>query len=142
MLNLSSLTVGYLNKPPFTQNDQKLDEVFYQVFLTIVHQLNLSVVMTKPLTGQWGQLDNQTQTWDGLIGDLVERRVDVSITSLAQTEERNRVVDFSIPVYRYTPVFTRWVSGLSIQIYTSLYKVGFWLKYTDIHQYLQGGFLA
>ena len=107
MLNLTSVTVGYINKPPFTQNDQKLDEVFFEIFLSIMSQFNLSYTLTRPLSGLWGQLDNQTRSWDGLMGDLVGGRVDVAVTSLAQTEQRETAVDFSIPVYVYRPVFTR-----------------------------------
>ena len=109
MLNFSSITVGYLNKPPFTQNDQKLDEVFYEIFISIITQLNLTFTMTKPQSGLWGQMDNRTMLWDGLMGDLMRNKVDMVITSLAQTEARDRVVDFSVPVYVYRPVYTRLV---------------------------------
>ena len=103
-----SLLVGYLTKPPFTLNNQKLEELFYQIFLLIMTRLNTTFTLIKPQHGLWGVMDNHTMTWDGLIGDLVNNKVDVVMNSLAQTEEREGVVDFSIPIYIYRPVFARW----------------------------------
>ena len=100
--------MGYLTKPPFTLNNQKLDELFYQIFLIIMAKLNITFTLIKPQYGLWGVMDNQTMTWDGLMGDLVTKKVDVVLNSLAQTEERESVVDFSLPIYIYRPVFARW----------------------------------
>ena len=106
-MNLSTLKVGYLNKPPFTRNDQKLDEVFFEIFLTITNHLNVSFTMIQPVSGRWGEYLQENNTWNGLVGDLVSQKVDLVVTSLAQTKERREFIDFSIPVYMYRPVFTR-----------------------------------
>ena len=107
MVNQTSLLVGYLFKPPFPLNNQKLDELFYQMFLIIMARLNMTFTLIKPQYGLWGVMDNKTMTWDGLMGDLVTNKVDVVLNSLAQTEERESVVDFSLPIYIYRPVFAR-----------------------------------
>ena len=39
----------------------------------------------------------QNGRWNGLMGDLVNRRVDMVMTSLAVNSEREHVVDFTIP---------------------------------------------
>jgi len=39
----------------------------------------------------------QNGRWNGLMGDLVNRRVDMVMTSLAVNAEREHVVDFTIP---------------------------------------------
>ncbi|KAL0830569.1 hypothetical protein ABMA28_002721 [Loxostege sticticalis] len=38
-----------------------------------------------------------SKKWDGLLGDVMEHRVELAISDLSITSERNEVVDFSIP---------------------------------------------
>ncbi|CAG9787778.1 unnamed protein product [Diatraea saccharalis] len=45
----------------------------------------------------WGKLDPKTKKWNGLIGDLLDQKADLAVCDLTITEERKKVVDFSVP---------------------------------------------
>jgi ionotropic glutamate receptor NMDA 2B len=45
--------------------------------------------------GHWGTLTNGR--WNGLIAELINRKVDVVFSSLMINSEREAVVDFSVP---------------------------------------------
>ncbi|KAL4716074.1 hypothetical protein ACJJTC_013851 [Scirpophaga incertulas] len=45
----------------------------------------------------WGKLDPKTNKWNGLIGDLLDQKADLAVCDLTITEERKKVVDFSVP---------------------------------------------
>lgn len=45
----------------------------------------------------YGQFNTATKKWDGLIGDLLSKTADLAIGDLTITEERKKVVDFSVP---------------------------------------------
>ena len=100
------IKVGLINTPPFKKTSEKLDEVFYRLFVHITNNLNLSMTPVFPTSGLWGE--NKNGTWDGLVGDLIKENTDVAISSLAQTDERERYIDFSYPIYIYHPVFLRY----------------------------------
>ncbi|XP_060801537.1 glutamate receptor ionotropic, kainate 2 isoform X2 [Amyelois transitella] len=45
----------------------------------------------------YGKYDPKTKKWDGLIGDLLDKKADLAVCDLTITEERKKVVDFSVP---------------------------------------------
>jgi ionotropic glutamate receptor len=47
--------------------------------------------------GSYGSLNKETGEWNGLIGEIVEGRVDLAITDLTITAERQSAVDFTEP---------------------------------------------
>ncbi|KAL4713356.1 hypothetical protein ACJJTC_016824 [Scirpophaga incertulas] len=46
---------------------------------------------------QYGRYDDEVNTWNGLIGELIKKRADFAISDLLVTHDRSQVVDFSIP---------------------------------------------
>lgn len=45
----------------------------------------------------YGKLNEETKKWDGLIGELLDKSADLAVCDLTITEERKKVVDFSVP---------------------------------------------
>ncbi|KPJ04259.1 Glutamate receptor, ionotropic kainate 2 [Papilio xuthus] len=45
----------------------------------------------------YGQYDKEKKKWNGLIGDLLDKKADLAVCDLTITEERKKVVDFSVP---------------------------------------------
>ena len=45
----------------------------------------------------WGQFDNETQEWNGMIRSLILKDIDISWTALTIGVERKTVVDFLFP---------------------------------------------
>ncbi|XP_075975521.1 glutamate receptor ionotropic, kainate 2-like [Anticarsia gemmatalis] len=45
----------------------------------------------------YGKFDTKTKKWNGLIGDLLDKKADLAVCDLTITEERKKVVDFSVP---------------------------------------------
>ncbi|XP_041980059.1 glutamate receptor ionotropic, kainate 2-like [Aricia agestis] len=45
----------------------------------------------------YGKYDEVKKKWDGLIGDLLDKKADLAVCDLTITEERKKVVDFSVP---------------------------------------------
>ncbi|XP_078382294.1 glutamate receptor ionotropic, kainate 2-like [Oculina patagonica] len=46
--------------------------------------------------------ETENGTWDGSIGELMSKRADIAVAELAITEEREKVVDFTVPYMHYT----------------------------------------
>ncbi|XP_026733659.1 glutamate receptor ionotropic, kainate 2-like [Trichoplusia ni] len=46
---------------------------------------------------EYGKLDPITKKWNGLIGHLLDKKADLAVCDLTITEERKKVVDFSVP---------------------------------------------
>ncbi|KAJ2951071.1 hypothetical protein O0L34_g5451 [Tuta absoluta] len=45
----------------------------------------------------YGAINPKTKKWDGLIGDLLDKKADLAVCDLTITEERKKAVDFSVP---------------------------------------------
>ncbi len=69
--------------------------------IDIVHllQADLGVDIEVHITkdGKYGALDENTNQWNGLIGEIVRREADIAIADLTITDDRSRVVDFTHP---------------------------------------------
>ncbi|KAL1473552.1 hypothetical protein MTO96_021921 [Rhipicephalus appendiculatus] len=47
----------------------------------------------------FGSLNNDTQEWNGMIRELVDKNADIALGPLSVTAERETVVDFTVPYY-------------------------------------------
>ncbi|XP_028033581.1 glutamate receptor ionotropic, kainate 2-like [Bombyx mandarina] len=45
----------------------------------------------------YGEYDVKTKKWNGLIGDLLDKKADLAVCDLTITEDRKKIVDFSVP---------------------------------------------
>lgn len=57
--------------------------------------MNFTNAMTPSVDGKWGNLEADNVTWNGLIGMLARREVDVAASSLTITKDRQAVADFT-----------------------------------------------
>ena len=78
-----ALTVTSLQSIPFIslkqdENDETLfvERIFVDIFMELSNLLNFSIVVTSPPDNQHGVMKNDG-TWSGMIGQLVEKEVDV-----------------------------------------------------------------
>ncbi|XP_067047695.1 glutamate receptor 2-like [Acropora muricata] len=51
--------------------------------------------------GQYGGI-TENGTWDGMMGELVNKRADIALAALTVSEVREKAVDFSVPFMHYT----------------------------------------
>ncbi|XP_026319013.1 glutamate receptor ionotropic, kainate 2-like [Hyposmocoma kahamanoa] len=49
-------------------------------------------------TIDYGEYDTKTKKWNGLIGQLLDKKADLAVCDLTITEQRKNVVDFSVPI--------------------------------------------
>ena len=49
--------------------------------------------------GQYGEQDEETGTWNGIMGELVNRKADIGIGAIKMLAERESVIDFTVPFY-------------------------------------------
>ncbi|XP_022252075.1 glutamate receptor U1-like, partial [Limulus polyphemus] len=55
--------------------------------------------LLEPYDGQWGkELDNGT--WNGMIGMVIRKEVDLAASSITMTDKREAVIDFTIPFFQ------------------------------------------
>ncbi|XP_077295114.1 glutamate receptor ionotropic, kainate 2-like isoform X1 [Arctopsyche grandis] len=63
----------------------------------IAELLNISFRFELTPDGKYGAYNPDTKRWDGLVGQLLERKADFAICDLTITYERKRAVDFTMP---------------------------------------------
>ena len=65
-------------------------------------KLNFSTRAVSPADGLWGSIKADNVTWNGIAGDLVYKRADISTASLVRTYERSNAIDFSMAFVEFT----------------------------------------
>lgn len=53
--------------------------------------------VVKSIDGKFGSVDD-SGTWNGIVGMLIRKEVDVALTDYYVSQERNEVVDFSYSI--------------------------------------------
>ena len=48
--------------------------------------------------GQYGEMD-ENGTWNGIMGELVNRKADIGIGAITMLADRESVIDFTVPFY-------------------------------------------
>ena len=61
----------------------------------IEKSLNFTTVISAPPDGNWGSV-NDSGVWNGMVGGLLENRMDIALASLYKTSTRGQVIDFSV----------------------------------------------
>lgn len=67
------------------------------VINAIAEQLNFTFEFRLNKDDTNGAYNNKTKKWNGIMSDLIERRAHLAICDLTMTQEREAVVDFSVP---------------------------------------------
>ncbi|XP_034939121.1 ionotropic receptor 25a-like [Chelonus insularis] len=53
----------------------------------------------EPDDGEFGTYNESSNTWSGIIGELIAKRADIAVGTLSVMAERENVVDFTVPYY-------------------------------------------
>ncbi|VVC94093.1 unnamed protein product [Leptidea sinapis] len=61
------------------------------------HNFNYTYSFFHDKDKSYGKYDPEMKKWDGLIGDLLDKKADLAVCDLTITQERKEVVDFSVP---------------------------------------------
>ena len=59
--------------------------------------LGIDIELHLSKDGKYGALDEKTNQWDGMIGEILRNEADIVIADLTITDDRSRVVDFTHP---------------------------------------------
>jgi len=82
--------------------------------------------------GKYGQYDEKTQQWSGMIGELQSQKADLAIADMVITSERAKVIDFTTPFMKagitilYKKEYRDYSRGLFTYI-TSPFGLDLWL---------------
>lgn len=89
ILESGKIRVGYISYPPsyIVNTDGSHSGIFYEVFEKIAENLGLDIEYAKEVT------------WDGMIQDIKDHKVDMVITGIWPTSQRGKHVDFLNPLF-------------------------------------------
>uniref|UniRef100_T1IJ46 Glutamate receptor ionotropic, kainate 2 n=1 Tax=Strigamia maritima TaxID=126957 RepID=T1IJ46_STRMM len=95
------IVTSFLNPPLLMKKKNGNGETEYEGY--VVDLLNemeklypkLNFTVRPVLDGKYG--DNTTGKWNGMVGELIQRKADLAIADLAITRQRQAAVDFTIP---------------------------------------------
>ncbi|XP_046988610.1 glutamate receptor ionotropic, kainate 2-like [Schistocerca americana] len=82
--------------PPRVGND-RYEGYSMDLITQIAEILNFTFEFKLAPDGQYGNRNEKTGTWNGLVGELIAGRADLAICDLTITEERQSAVDFTMP---------------------------------------------
>ncbi|CAH2084745.1 unnamed protein product [Euphydryas editha] len=73
-------------------------DLVYKIFSTLrKYNFNYTYSFLDKGYKDYGSYDTKTKKWDGMIGDLLDKKADLAVCDLTITEKRKKVVDFSVP---------------------------------------------
>ncbi|KAF2369093.1 Ionotropic glutamate receptor L-glutamate and glycine-binding domain [Trinorchestia longiramus] len=136
----------YVSFPTGAEQDPAMvSGVAFDAFRIAAERLNVSFELVRPVDGYWGlELDNGS--FNGMMGQLLRREVDMAIGPFVHTYERQQAVDFSYPlvidsfgIFLSRPTLTKdplnFLKPLSVQVWIWLVisvalssVVGFFLR--------------
>lgn len=91
---LSSNNMSATNSS-FLKNYQCCSGFCIDLLVKFAEDIGFTYELTRVSDGNWGT--NNSHKWNGLIGELINRRYEVALASLMINSEREAVVDFSVP---------------------------------------------
>ena len=62
------------------------------------HNLSFEYELYMAPDGQYGEQD-EFGNWNGIMGELVNRKADIGIGAITMLAERESVIDFTVPFY-------------------------------------------
>lgn len=87
------IRAGYVVYSPYfmINNSGEHSGIFYDIFEEISKNLGFEVEYTKEVT------------WDGMIQDLIDNKIDIVIVGIWPTAQRGKMADFTDPIF-YSPI--------------------------------------
>ena len=79
-------------------------QLFDNIFITqeirkyLQKVLNFSIALRTPDDEQWGTLSSDGKTWNGMISELLDDKIDICTSGLSITFDRATATEFSIPL--------------------------------------------
>ncbi len=95
---LSGIYVPTFNQFAYMKKDGTISGVFVALARSMATSLNFSLKLEPQPDGKWGTL-GKDGTWNGMMGSLVEKKADLTISALGITSERKNAVDFMETAY-------------------------------------------
>ncbi|CAC5406414.1 unnamed protein product [Mytilus coruscus] len=157
--NQRKLLISTLPWPPFVILDNKTKQysgITIELLKELSYSLNFTYEIKPPPDGKWG-VGSDNNTWNGMIGQLQRREIDMIAAPLGIQSHRETVMDFTHPYYyefsailmkKPNPNDTRWATlldpfspkvlmyiGISLPV-VSLFLVAF-EKYNPFYGYVQ-----
>jgi len=108
-------------QPPFMQwneTTQKYEGYCFDLIEEIKDILNIEYELYMAPDGTYGQAD-EAGNWDGLVGELVNRRADMGIGAISVMAERENVIDYTVPYYDLVGIT---IMMKKVKVPTSLFK--------------------
>ncbi|XP_055338421.1 glutamate receptor-like [Paramacrobiotus metropolitanus] len=89
------------NTPPEQlQGNTRFDGFLIELLGKIATKANFTYAVQLVKDGQYGWVDEDGQ-WKGMIGELVRKEVDIALAPLTIMDQRNAVVDFTVPFLEF-----------------------------------------
>lgn len=101
-LNGEHLVLGVTDNPPFASKIPNCtDTICWEgicpdVVMNLSSALNFTYEFVEPADKAFGRFDPETQTWNGLIGDMLSQKTDMITMDLSVGVERKRYIDFTV----------------------------------------------
>jgi Ligated ion channel L-glutamate- and glycine-binding site len=137
--------IGVTESLPYTyyKRDPKTNAIVYDVNQKPVYEgycidlisqlsrkLNFDYELVEPSTGKFGERQSNGK-FDGLIGDMVRGEIDVIVSALKMTAEREEVIDFVVPYFDQTGiliVMKKPIPDTSLFKFMSVLRLEVWLS--------------
>ena len=104
--------------------------IFQDIFGLLQSRLNFSAKAVSPVDGNWGNIMPDNVTWNGIIGELGDRRADISTGGLGINYERNSIVDYSITLIEYKNTLIQSVETsvqIHVWVYFTIFTIPAWI---------------
>ena len=133
-----NLRTGVLRWFPFLDYDLDKDRkkptsikgYMAEIFLTLQSRLNFTITLSIPDDGMYGTRNARikgSEAWNGLVGMLMRKEIDVQATGLNWLAERDGIIDYVMPVLSSRNTLLTRVSNTK--------EIQLWV-YIDIFSYL------
>ena len=97
-------------KPGYKPNKRNINQIPWEgiipdIFETLAGILNFTFVLYQPEERKFGNFNESSGEWNGMIREIHEKNADIIAAGLIATLERSQAVDFSLPTYTASHVF-------------------------------------
>ncbi len=109
--------------------------IFADAMNRLAAKLNFTEVIYESKDKKWGGLNADGKTWNGLINMLQHDEIDISTAGLTQFQERDAVIDFTIPLAEEgTTLIALRNQGQSTQfwVYFEIFPIHVWIIIVSI----------
>jgi len=120
---------------PFFSSENQTDAIGFMPDILAHFQstLNFSIFWLKPDDGKWGNVDDKSGEWTGIVRDLLDGRAQMGCSGMSMSYERASVIDFTMGVMDEvnTLIILKSNSPPSVNAasYVNIFSLASWLTY-------------